>query len=106
MLTTIFAAIISKFIGVGVDASLSSSTSPVPGKTIEQYRLELKPPSPSDSTQTEIIRYEYTMELINKTRAAISSGDLSSAKVYINEAHRIAGYHGTVRELYEEVNSK
>ncbi|MBF0360770.1 MAG: hypothetical protein HQK49_07155 [Oligoflexia bacterium] len=106
-LLSIFASVISKLIGIGVDSHIEQSKAPqphttIPAKTMEERRLQVTLPSPSDTNEQEIIRYEYTMELVNNTKIAHRVFEYESAVTYMVEAKRVSGYHGTVKDLYNE----
>jgi hypothetical protein len=47
-----------------------------------------------------MIRYEYTMQLIQNTEKSLQINNVEKAFEYIEEVNRISGYHGRVKELY------
>jgi hypothetical protein len=89
---SIFSSVLSTLFGIHTNDT----------ERLETARKEITTPKDNDSNYTQMVRYEFTMELLQNTDKAIQANQLDKAYEYIQEADRISGYMGRVKELYLE----
>jgi hypothetical protein len=88
---SIFSSVVSLLFGIHVDET-----------KLDAERKSINPPQDTDSNHVQMLRYEFTMQLLRNTDIAIKNNRLDKAYEYIVEADRVSGYMGYVKVLYLE----